>query len=789
MLKRSFAEDIFPKEAHSPNFICTFVVLLKDPSNKKRKEPIQHQAFIMKSIEIPKNISHIKKCKDGEFISFQSNEDHCHEVAKLSKSFAAEFEMGEWGYALGILHDKGKERFAFQQYIRKENGLPITKRTSIEEHYHAFVGGILATNLMGYSVLNLLTNQIISHHTGLHDFGDVESILEERQLPEEIRMENIDINVSMLRKEFVESTFSKSKVDIKHFHHLSRMLFSCLVDADRLDTERFMDEASWKKRGCSSAITDLLPKLDAYLCKLQQQAPDTEVNRIRMKVQEQCSIAYLGEKGFYSLTVPTGGGKTLSSLLWAMKHAVNHGMNRIIIAIPYTSIIVQTAGLLKEIFGEENVLEHHSNFNPDEIKNEKIREKAKLATENWDYPIVVTTNVQLFESIFSNKPSDCRKLHNIVNSVLILDEVQTLPTDFLQPIVDSLKAYKEMFGVSVLFTTASQPVLSGIIKGANPTADFEGIDCITEIIPKDFALHDKLRRVTLEIDNVGKTYDEIATKVAIYNKVLCIVNTRKDAKELYNRLPDEGIKLHLSRMMCPAHVCETIRKIKALLKDESQPIVRVIATQLVEAGVDIDFPVVFRQEAGLDSVLQAAGRCNREGKHSAGITFVFSLAAERCIPFGTMAAANNARLNLPAGSDWFAPSVMEKYFYQLYSRKNTFDDKDIKHYLYNTNELCFETASKKFRLINDDCMNIIVIWGNSMELVEQLKESGCTYPLMKKLAKYTVGVHCSDFDKLISYGTIKEVLEGIYVLEDRAQYDRNTGLNLDNHWMEEILMI
>lgn len=740
-------------------------------------------------MEIPKYISHIKKnIATGEIESFQSNEEHARGVAGLAKRFAGEFGMGDWGYALGILHDKGKERNDFQNYIRIVNGIETGSRGA-EEHNHAFVGGILADNRMGRGALNLLANQIISHHTGLHDYADAEKVLEERQLPEEINQEDVVLNIPRLQEELLASPFSESKVDMKHFHHLSRMLFSSLIDADRLDTERFIDVESWKKRGCASAIADLLPKLEEYLRELQLHAPDTEVNRIRKKVQEQCRKTSSFGKGFYGLTVPTGGGKTLSSLLWAMKHVTTHSMNRIIIAIPYTSIIVQTAGLLKKIFGEENVLEHHSNFNPDEIKDKEVREKAKLATENWYYPIVVTTNVQLFESMFSNKPSDCRKLHNIVNSVLILDEVQTLPTDFLQPIVDSLKAYQEIFGVSVLFTTASQPVLSGLIEGCNPTATFHGIDNITEIIPQEYVLHDKLRRVTLEIDNAGKTYDEIATKVAIYNRVLCIVNTRKDAKELYDRLPDEGVKLHLSRMMCPAHVSETIQKIKTLLKDESQPIVRVIATQLVEAGVDIDFPVVFRQEAGLDSILQAAGRCNREGKHFTCTTFVFSLAADKRVPFGTMAAANNARLNLPAGSDWFAPSVMEKYFHQLYSRKNTFDDKDMKHYLYNPKELCFETASKEFRLIDDDCMNIIVNWGNSMELVKKLKESGCTYSLMKQLAKYTVGVHRSDFDKLVSYGAIEEVLESIYVLADRGQYDKNTGLSLDNHWMEELLMI
>lgn len=278
-------------------------------------------------------------------------------------------------------------------------------------------------------------------------------------------------------------------------------------------------------------------------------------------MKEQCSRTSSSEKGFYSLTVPTGGGKTLSSLLWAMKHAVSHSMNRIIIAIPYTSIIVQTAGLLKEIFGEENVLEHHSNFDPDDIKDEEIG-KSKIGYRELELSHYCHYQCTAFESMFSNKTSDCRKLHNMANSILVLDEVQMLPTGFLQPIVDALKAYQEMFGISVLFTTASQPVLSGLIEGTNPKADFKGIEHIKEIIPEEFALHDQLRRVKLAIDDTGRTYDEIAAKVSEYNKVLCIVNTRKDAKELYDRLPNDGVKLHLSRMMCPAHLHETIGKIK-----------------------------------------------------------------------------------------------------------------------------------------------------------------------------------------------------------------------------------
>lgn len=734
-------------------------------------------------------ISHLRHDKkNGEWI-IQTNGEHQNGVANIAAKFAGEFGLSSWGYSLGLLHDKGKERKAFQQYIRRTNGLPVADNRYYSDHNHAFVGGLLADKLMGRPLMNLLANQIISHHTGLHDYGDVESILNETELPEEINMDNIKIDLKTLAKEFQELSFFKSEEDTRNFHHLSRMLFSCLTDADRLDTERFMDAESWKKRVFRYNIANMLPKLNVYMKMLQTNAADTEVNRIRKMVQDQCRKTSSGEKGFYSLTVPTGGGKTLSSLLWAMKHAVAHGMKRIIIAIPYTSIIVQTAGLLKSIFGEGNVLEHHSNFNPDSIGDEKTREMAKLATENWDYPIIVTTNVQLFESMFSNKPSVCRKLHNIVNSVIILDEVQTLPTDFLQPIVDALKAYREMFGVSVLFTTASQPVLSGLIEGTNPFVGFKGIDNITEIIPDEYKLHVRLRRVDIKINKEGSTYDEIATMLAKYNKVLCIVNTRKDAKELYDRLPDEGVKLHLSRMMCPKHISKTICEIKNILKDNSQSVVRVIATQLVEAGVDIDFPVVFRQEAGLDSVLQAAGRCNREGRIDIGYTFVFSLSAEKRLPFGSIKDANNARLNLPDDSDWFSPSVMQEYFKNMYSQKGTFDKNGIKNYLYKYNELCFEKASEAFKLIDDDGVNVIVNCENSMDLVEQLKISGCTYSLMKQLAQFTVSVKRTDFNKLCQYGVIEEILEGVYVLPDRAQYNRYTGLSLENHWMDEILTI
>ena len=732
----------------------------------------------MQDTKIPEYISHIRKNQYGEIISYQSNEEHCIGVAELAKQFASEFGMGNWGYVLGILHDKGKEKKEFQEYIQDVNGIPGHKHWTKKGKAHAYVGALLAQGLYGKVATTFFGNAICGHHAGLYDYFELEKMISSSDLPSEVQMQTDAIQLNKAKFTLTEN----------QINHLVRVLFSCLVDADYLDTEKFMNVSSASQRGHHKKLSELLILLEDHFCKLNNNSEDSTVNVIRRCVQEQCIKMSSGETGFYSLTVPTGGGKTLSSLLWAMRHAVCNGQKRIIIAIPYTSIIVQTASVLKSIFGEENVLEHHSQFTIDSIIDKDIRLKAKLASENWDYPIVVTTNVQLFESMFSNKPSDCRKLHNIANSVIILDEVQTLPTDYLQPIVDALKSYQRMFGISVLFTTASQPVLSGLIEGCNPKAAFQGIDGITEIIPKEYALHDRLRRVCLEIDNTGSTYDEIADRLSRHDKVLCIVNTRNDAREIFERLPKEGMTIHLSRMMCPRHVTKAIQEIKQALSDNSETVIRVVATQLIEAGVDIDFPVVYRQEAGLDSILQAAGRCNREGKLDMATAYVFSLSVEHKL-YGSIIDANNARLGMINVNDWFAPEPMTEYFRQLYCRKETFDKKGIKTLLYKPAEMRFAEAAKKFRLIEETGKTVYVNMDDSLELIERLKSDGITYSLMKELSQYSVNIHERDFQKLNSYEAIEEVIEGIYVVKDRAQYDENIGLRLDNHWMNEILTI
>lgn len=702
----------------------------------------------------------------------QSNDDHQRGVAERAEAFAAEFGMAEWGRVLGLLHDKGKEQRAFQQHIIKESGL--NPNVKVEGDYrHAYVGALIAKKVFPQQHL-LMDNALMGHHRGLYDNGEMNEVMKS-EIPDDVSVESIDAHLDIPR-------LGKPQ-DI---HHLQRMLYSCLVDADYLDTEAFMQPEQSKQRGRYDSLAVLEEKLDEYLSKLKKDAPDTEVNRIRNEVQQCCIKESDNNPGFFSLTVPTGGGKTLASVLWSIKHAVRNNLNRIIIAIPYTSIITQTASVLRNIFGEENVLEHHSNVDGSKLNDKELTDRLKLATENWDYPIIVTTNVQFFESLFSNKPSDCRKLHNIAKSVLIFDEVQTLPIAFLQPIVDTFDTLKRVFGTSILFTTASQPVLSGRIMGTNPFVSFKGLSEIREIIPQEANLHNRLRRVEIRFDEERKNYDEIAEQIVKYQRILCIVNTRNDAKEIFTRLPKEGTCLHLSRMMCPEHVRETIAKVKAALNNSGNSIIRVVATQLIEAGVDIDFPVVFRQEAGLDSVLQAAGRCNREGKLDRGETFVFGF--QKPLPHGFMTQTNNARLAMEKEYDWFSPEAMEAYFRQLYSRVDSFDKANIKDLLYKP-EMLFETAVSKFQLIDDNTTSVIVNWKNSLDLVERLKRKGVTYTLMKALSQYSVNVRNNDLKKLTDAGAIEEVLEGIYVVSDPNFYDKEIGLVTENHWLEESLIV
>lgn len=750
-------------------------------------------------------IAHIRKDEQGEW-KVQTLEEHIQGVSDLSANFADEFGLGVLGRLMGKLHDKGKEQKAFQEYIAAFSGYAEelkckNSRNHTPEHVpHAYIGGLCAKELLGQAAF-LIAYPILGHHRGLYDFVDYETVMNGNTIPDDIGKEKTGFDKT--------AALEPLKNLLKHpeeIHHLIRMLFSSLVDADWLDTEAFMQPETAALRRKEYDLNPLLGRLERHLAQINRKVTETQpkdnsigkthVNEIRKEIQGLCAEAAEKAPGIYSLTAPTGGGKTLSSMLWALRHAVKYGKHRIIIAIPYTSIIVQTAEVLTKIFGTENVLAHYStnDFNSKstyEGMDNSLADRLRLATENWDYPIIVTTNVQLFESLFSNKPSRCRKLHNICNSVLILDEVQTLPTTHLQPIVDALSVLQNTFGVSVLMTTASMPALTGSY-GTKP-AIFKGLREVHEIIPSERQLHKKLSRVKMEFIDSRENrndYDSIAERLSQHERVLCIVNTRKDALQIYQRLQNvPGQCIHLSRLMCPKHIQDSIRRIRELLDDNEGGPVRVVATQLIEAGVDIDFPVVYRQIAGLDSLIQAAGRCNREGRLQTGHTFVFHL--DTGTPSGFINYSTNATealLSKDRQQDWFDPMVIKQYFEQLYGRCTEFDEPKVSENGKFPN-LKFETMAEKFKLINDDAIQVTVPYSEDCrQIIGQIKQGNWDNPAIRRLSQYMVGLHKKDFQELFNAGIIEQLSEGLFYLADERQYDMQTGISLQNHYLEEIFI-
>jgi CRISPR-associated endonuclease/helicase Cas3 len=716
-------------------------------------------------------IAHLYKTENGGW-NKQTVADHCRGTSERAGHFASVFGMRAWGEMLGQLHDRGKESIAFQDHIRHASGYD-TSKNSIEPHLHSPIGAVLAHRIK-LDALFWLSNPIAGHHRGLYDTNELELVLKSA-VPEEVdgTIPNIDLTNPPIKPNKTEAS------------HLTRMLFSCLVDADWLDTEQFMRPDIFALRGRHDTLTELKERLNTYL-KGFSKASDNKLNRIRTDIQRQCAINTGNATGFYELTVPTGGGKTIASIVWAINHALRHGKKRIIIAIPFTSIIVQTAHTLKSIFGSENVIEHHSNLNEDTANKNSL-----LACENWDAPIVVTTNVQLFESMFSNKPSKCRKLHSLCNSVVILDEAQSLPLTKLQPIVDAMKTYVNLFGTSFLFCTASQPMLDGERHGMGNTI-FQGIarEKIAPVITTAMNLHSELRRARLQFDPTPSTIDEICHRIASESRALCIVNSRKTALEIFEHLPSDGAKnYHLSRMMCPAHILETLTEIKRELTETDNP-VRVISTQLIEAGVDIDFPVVFRQFAGLDSLLQAAGRCNREGTHPDGITHVFTIQGDRTMgSIGFAIDAMKRLRNQHPDYDWFSPKTMREYYRMLYANTPSFDDAEIGLMLDNPLNCNHETASNKFKMIDESGVTVIVPYGESYQLVRELQERGPSRTLSRKLGRYSVSIRKKEFDRLLHFGLIEQPSEGFFSVTLPTQYDTHTGLKTSNEYLEITMII
>lgn len=474
--------------------------------------------------------------------------------------------------------------------------------------------------------------------------------------------------------------------------------------------------------------------------------------------------------GIYSLTVPTGGGKTKSSLAFAIKHALKNKMNRIIYVIPYTSIIEQNAAVFKEILGKDNVLEHHSNFIFDENEDNEddINNKLKLSAENWDIPVIVTTNVQFYESLFSNKPSKCRKIHNISNSVIIVDEAQMIPHEYLKPCLVSLYELTKNYNCTVVLCTATQPSFNDVIK------DIE----IKEIIENPQELFNDFKRVNV-IKRGDVSDDELSKELLNHKQVLCIVNTRKHAKKLYEKIKEDNA-YHLSSLMCPIHRSNVLKEIKNRLNDSE---CRVISTQLIEAGVDIDFPVVYREISGIDSIAQSAGRCNREGKRKTGEVFVFSSTEDYSKVSGWLNRTKVAgEMTLRKYEDVLSIDAINFYFKQLYDMEKSkkFDYKDImKYFQERGGELKFEfqSASENFKIIEDNTYSIVILFDENAErIIESVKFSQHPNSLLRKLQQYTVSIYESEYKALFDIGAIEDVGGLFYLLKDKNRYDEKEGL-------------
>lgn len=725
---------------------------------------------------------------------------HLHAVASLAGAFAATFGARDWGRLAGLWHDLGKYRPGFQRYIRqtRDPDAHIEQRVGGHDKTHSLAGAAHAIERLGAQHGTLLAFLIAGHHAGLPDLNEADgggASLKARLSSADGRREYAEAVAQDIPPDVLAGDRPQApSVRDDGFALWMRMLFSCLVDADFLDTEAYFMPEQAKQRGCYPSLADMQRVLDAHMQGMTEMASAAGLSVVdaqRAEVLAACKAKAALPPGFFTLTVPTGGGKTLSSLAFAMEHAIAHDKRRIIYAIPYTSIIEQTAQVFRDVFaplGDNVVVEHHSNLDVDERKEDHAN---RLAAENWDAPLIITTNVQLFESLHAARTSQCRKLHNLVGSIIVLDEAQMLPRGFLAPVLRVLKQLVAHYGVTVVLCTATQPMLASRCEPVTQRKVMDGIDDAREIIEAPDALYAALQRVEVHLPldfNAVRSWDDVAGDIRQQECVLAIVNTRKDARELFGLLHDDEA-IHLSALMCAEHRSAVLVGIKKRLQarrdgTSNRPL-RVVSTQLIEAGVDLDFPVVYRALAGLDSVAQAAGRCNREGKlEGKGQVHVF--VPPRQPPRGLLlqGAQTLRELVVCADSlDLLEPATFRKYFDLLYGR-GELDENGILALL-TPDRSAFSTTAEKFRLIDDNSESVIVPYlpasaSNGISparvwLGALVKDGDATWA-RRKLQRYTVNVPHWLFDRLLQRGDLEE-RAGLWLALD-SRYDPAFGLLL-----------
>ena len=687
-------------------------------------------------------------------------DDHLRAVAETAGQFCESFGSRLPAYYAGLWHDIGKFNPEFQSYLTGQTG---------HGPDHKGAGAKLSqSHLIPIGLL------IQGHHGGLQALKDFKGWLNEKGTPpaaaamEAARqaLPELEPNSPLNPPDWVNISPTTGEMYL-------RMLFSALVDADFLDTEEHFSPARARNRATATHISELWRRFQTRHSELTKSQPSSAtVASVRSEVYEHCIRAAEHPPGVFRLAVPTGGGKTLSSLAFALRHAEINNLERIITAIPFISITQQTAAAYRDILDPHHkaVLEHHSSvshddgyeYGPDHIW-------SRLASENWDAPVVVTTTVQLFNSLFSNSVSATRKLHNIANSVIILDEAQTLPRKLHAPILDALSELAKHYGTSVVLSTATQPAFQSIREFADITA--------TEIIPSPERHYAKMKRVRYQWrTDPAWSWDDAAARMRESRQALTIVNTKKDALSLLEALDDETA-LHLSTLLCGQHRKEVINEIRRRLNTGEQ--CRVVSTQVVEAGVDLDFPTVLRAFGPLDSIIQAGGRCNRNGLLAEGQVVVFKPQQGTLPPGDYRKATDQTELMLNANrlapED---PQAIRQYYQELYQVIGT----DANCVQASRKNLDYPEVAKRFRMIDEETATAVVTAYGTPEdqrtvraAINALKPgSPEARGLLRRIQPWTTSIYRQQATTLEHSGILCPIMPGLY--EWLGPYDPVTGI-------------
>ncbi len=700
--------------------------------------------------------------------------EHLRQVANLAHGMADGFGGGELAYLAGLWHDVGKADPQWQQrLIECEQG----KRARIGLD-HKCAGALLAEEA-GLWPVGLL---IHAHHGGIKSpQKDYAPWLEEnRALPGPTKA--IDLLAAAM-EDFsglsAASLPAQVRTDPLCADLFLRLTYSALVDADSIDTEAHNLAGAPDQRGCDVSLNELWSRFEAFQAN-QPNAKESLVNRVRGEVYEACIETATAPRGIFRLTVPTGGGKTRSAMAFALRHGIMHGLRRVIVAVPFTTITQQTAQVYRDIFGEGRVvLEHHSaaaegagaaSGDDDSFAEDAVW--SRLAAENWDAPIVVTTTVQLFESLFSNRRGKTRKLHSLAGSVIVLDEAQALPAGLLSPILDGLRQLTEHYGASVVLSTATQPAFELI-------PEFRDVGA-REIVSGHRHHFEMLKRVEYEWRvEEPKEWREVAGWMRDVESTLAIVNTKRHAMELLDELDDPAV-LHLSTLLCGAHRIKVLDKIRWQLA-EGAPC-RVVSTQVVEAGVDLDFATVFRAEAPLDAIIQAAGRCNREGRlvGRGGRVVVFRPPDDASPPGIYRSGRDIARVirELP-NFDPNDPQTIGRYFELLFGSAVNPDQRQIQR---SRSDLDFPAVANKFHMIEGEARDVIVDYPEADvakidRLVEQLRaRERPARVVLRDLQPHIVSLRQQEWERLKAVGFVEELTELRGVGRWRGRYDDVRGI-------------